>query len=540
MSHSELMKEREQEISIPVYSRGKQVDTLVAVSGSQPVRIKEGMQFTDSFGIHPAQTTKEYGTPLTVEATLMTDSTNIVLQFANGEVILNWDRREDMLRVRHPVTKQPFDLPGKGAVPAGRWHHLEWIIAEDVMRVLVNGEERFALLGNYRGLQGKIGVRTGWRANLSVGSLLIEQHIGAEEPTAGTDYRAVPHRSSFVGCMLGAMSYCNRYAEEIELLGGIGYWFRPILPQEPLDNRFSAEVQELLKPFGLNVRYLAAYEETELDVFQFIEQSLEERQALFGYFGEQRGYAAVIGTESSRLRMASPDGEAEIVGIQDVVELFAVRPDTEALPREKVMTAFRWAAEHGKKSMSHLESAWLAALETTEAASSQLQAAALADRRRQAALYLRNCLEAVGGTTLAEQLESAARSYELAGSTWSTAAELLAADTPSEAGGFVSKAVAAETEGARVLGETAAALAGKKRLEGLRYWGYSCISQHNTLKGLADYYRIPGSDAWILGASGRPFAFAVHERVNVHDICLPIPEHHFIRLFANLGLAIHG
>lgn len=362
------------------------------------------------------------------------------------------------------------------------------------------------------------------------------------DEASGTGYRAVAHPSSFAGCILGAMRYCNRYAEEAGLLGGIGYWFWPMLPNESLDHEFPSEVQELLKPFGLELRRLdvSVSERNGLDALhQFIKDAFDGREAVFGYFGEQLRYAAVTGIAGAKLQLASPDGSVYEAEPQDAFALFAVRPAPEASGRNKAMTAFRWVSELGLKSSHKLEAAWLAVLDSAEAArSAQLQAAALAERRREAAGYLRSRREDVGGM-LAERLEAAARCYEQAGTSWAMAAGLLNGSA-TEAGPSISEAAAAESEGARVLGEIAAALGGKKLLEGLRYWGYSCISQHNTLTGVADYYRIQGPNAWILGASGRPFAFAVHDRVNVHDICLPIPEHRFIRLFANIGLAIDG
>ncbi|WP_274652776.1 hypothetical protein [Paenibacillus humicola] len=535
MSLSELSNHTEQVISIPVYSHGRIVDRLVAIPGSRPVQIPEGMQFTDSFGIHPARTEGEYRTPLSVEAIVMTDSTNIVLEYAKGEVILNWDRREDLLHVRHPATGQAFELTGKGDVPAGRWHRLEWMIAEDRMRLLVNGEERFSLDGNYRGLQGKIGVRTGWRANLSVGSLHIAEHRGTDE-APGTGYRAISHPDALIGCLLGAMRYCNRYADEIGFLGGIGYWFQSLSPREAEHGEAGGEIWGRIKAFGLECRRLVPAEGGGRDIFGLIGEALDAQDAVFGRFGGEDGYAAVIGMDEDRLQLSFADGTVRATVPGEADRVFAVSPGAEESLRTRTMQSFQFAAESGRMHGPTFHSEWLSEPRESEAAAFYRRAGELAERRKRAARYVRDCRDAAG-FALSAKLEAAVSSYDEAGALWEQAAERFDRHD-SEAGSFAAKAIAAETEGSRVLGEIAEALAGAKRLEGLRYWGTSCISQHNTLKGVADYYRIPGSEAWLLGASGRPFAFAVHERINVHDICLPIPDDRFVQLFANVGLDI--
>ncbi|PYI55673.1 hypothetical protein [Paenibacillus flagellatus] len=541
MSVGDLSKRELQEIWIPVYGRAKPVDRLVAAPGSNPVRIPEGMQFTDSFGGNRALTERQYRAPLSIEATVMTDSTNIVLLYAQGEVILNWDRREDMLHVRHPATGQSFDAPGKGAVPPGRWHHVEWIVAEDVMRVLVDGEERFVLPGNYRGLEGKVGLRTGWRANLSVGSLHIEEHRQAGE--GGAAFRPAPHESSFVGCLLGAMRACNRYADETELLGGIGYWFQPLGPAGRFDpdaaEEAGAGLAELLRAYGLVVRRLDVRSAGTDESAVFVRDALKEQVPIFAKAGgADEDCRAVTAVDGTMLKLAGPEGGAEAVPIERLSALYSVRPGPEETSRGKMTAAFRRASQAAQGGDA-AAAEWLSAMrESADPAALREQAAAIARKRVNAVRYLRDAADRVGEST-GSLLEEAMTFCEAAAGHWGGAAERMA-ESAAEAEVRIRAAFEAERGGAAVLGRIAEALAGVKLLDGLRYNQFSCISQHITLHGVAKYAGISAPDEWIAGASGRPFAFAVHEKVNVHDICLPLPEAEFVRLFANVGLEIEG
>lgn len=539
MSVGNLSKRKQEEVWIPVYGRGKPIDRLVAAPDSKPVRIPEGMQFTDSFGGNRALTERQYRTPLAIEATVMTDSTNMVLLYAQGEVILNWDRREDMLHVRHPATGQAFDAPGKGAVPPGRWHHFEWIVAEDVMRVLVDGEERFILPGNYRGLEGKVGLRTGWRANLSVGSLHIEEHRQAGE--VGAAFRPVPHESSFVGCLLGAMRACNRYADESELPGGMGFSFQPLGPAGSFDPDAGAGagLVELLRAYGLDVRRLNVPSTGADGAAAFVRDELEEQVPVFAKVGDvEDDYRAVTTVDGAGLKLSGPEGGAETAPFDRLSALYAVRPGQEETVRGKMTAAFRRAAQLAKEADAAAD-AWLSAVrESADPAALREQAAAIARNREQAVRYLRDAADRVGESTVA-LLEEAVSSYEAASVHWNRAAERMA-DCAAEAEPRIRDAFDAEREGAAALGRIAEALAGVKLLDELRYHQFSCISQHITFHGVAKYAGISAPDSWISGASGRPFAFAVHEKVNVHDICLPLPEPEFVRLFAGVGLSIEG
>lgn len=567
-------------VHIPVFSGGQTIDRLMAAPASTPVRTPDGIQFTDSFGIHTAWTEREYKTPMTIEATVMTDSTNICLVYAKGKIILNWDRREDLLHVRHPATGQIFNIEGAGHVPVGRWHYVEWIIAEDVMRLLVDGEERFLLPGNYRGLSGKVGIHTGWRANLSVGSLEITERYpvareGEEVPGVIVlqGYQAVPEALSSVGCLLGAMQTYNRYADRAALVGGLGIAFRvPALDGQDSFDMLEPSTIELARVFGLELIRWAGVNEVggangvvdgsgsgsgsgsgvvtakadrsdsdPVGIASFIRGALAEGLPVFGQLAEGEGYAAITaisGVEltvesGGRRRRVSSSEAAGYAGVQ----MYAVGSLAPMSAREGVIQTFRHVADYFAEVGEVLYRAWLSdsridspadSLPDAQQAKERSLAAIVAswcEARSVVVHYLEQQSEHVGDSC-SGLLEEAIRLYQ------STADSLAKLD--------LNQAVEAEREAARMLGVIAEKLAGKKQLAGLNVHYTSCISMFNTFMGVLKYYNIPCTESWMKGATGRAFQFAIQEQVNVHDICLPIPEERMIQLFANLGLEIDG
>jgi len=89
-------------------------------------------------------TAAEYTLPLKVTASAKTDSTNIRLYFARGEVILNWECMPSELRIHDVLTGEAHGFPETGEVPANEFAEIVWIIGREKLEVYVNGELRHA------------------------------------------------------------------------------------------------------------------------------------------------------------------------------------------------------------------------------------------------------------------------------------------------------------------------------------------------------------------------------------------------------------
>ncbi|MCL2488456.1 MAG: LamG domain-containing protein [Oscillospiraceae bacterium] len=89
-------------------------------------------------------TAGEYTLPLKVTAVAKTDSTNIRLYFARGEVILNWECMPSELRIHDILTGEARGFPETGEVPVNEFAEIVWIVGRDKLELYVNGELRHA------------------------------------------------------------------------------------------------------------------------------------------------------------------------------------------------------------------------------------------------------------------------------------------------------------------------------------------------------------------------------------------------------------
>ncbi len=131
-----------------------------------------------------ARTPGAYAVPLRIEAVAKTDSTNLRLHFAKGHIIFNWEAAPGRMACYEPVYGHPFGVKEQGQIPEDTWVKVTWVIREDHMRVLVDGELRYTNAGetgdefhriNYRGLMGLVGIGPAWGSTVTVRSLTVQE-----------------------------------------------------------------------------------------------------------------------------------------------------------------------------------------------------------------------------------------------------------------------------------------------------------------------------------------------------------------------------
>lgn len=91
--------------------------------------------------------------PFTFRVVGRTDSTNLRMHWHRGELIFNWECSVRELRVHDPATAEEYGIKGKGFITTGDWHEIVWEIRVDRMRVMVDGETRFEVAGDYAGIE---------------------------------------------------------------------------------------------------------------------------------------------------------------------------------------------------------------------------------------------------------------------------------------------------------------------------------------------------------------------------------------------------
>ena len=106
--------------------------------------------------------------PVVIRVVGKTDSTNLRMHFHRGELIFNWECNVRELRVHDPATAEQHPIKGKGFLSMNEWHVIEWEIALDRMRVVVDGEVRFEKPGDYSGFESAPSVGPCFGSTVSV------------------------------------------------------------------------------------------------------------------------------------------------------------------------------------------------------------------------------------------------------------------------------------------------------------------------------------------------------------------------------------
>ncbi len=117
-------------------------------------------------------TPRAYKVPVRIEAVARTDSSNIRLKYAKGQIIFNWERNHDSLRCGEPSKGAAYNNMN-GRIPVNEWNHFVWEIEPDFMRVTVNGTERLFLEGKFLNVIGQAGIGSAFRSNVDVKSFCV-------------------------------------------------------------------------------------------------------------------------------------------------------------------------------------------------------------------------------------------------------------------------------------------------------------------------------------------------------------------------------
>lgn len=123
-----------------------------------------------------------YTLPIRIDAHLEIEgmAQGLRLLFAAGEVIFGEGGSESLCFV-DPLTGAYQRIPGQGRLPQGRVR-IQFELTAEGVRILVNGEERFAQAGSYPAhLSSQVGLGIPAKAEVTLGALTV----GAEQSTLG-------------------------------------------------------------------------------------------------------------------------------------------------------------------------------------------------------------------------------------------------------------------------------------------------------------------------------------------------------------------
>jgi hypothetical protein len=87
-----------------------------------------------------------------------TENTDLRLYYTeHGIIIFNWEKDRRMLHYENPAGADG-DIADQGTIEPGRWVTISWIFEPDRQVILVDGEQRGVLPGDYRNIEGRAGV----------------------------------------------------------------------------------------------------------------------------------------------------------------------------------------------------------------------------------------------------------------------------------------------------------------------------------------------------------------------------------------------
>jgi hypothetical protein len=121
-------------------------------------------------------TEQQFSPPLEIRVRACTDSANIRVYygcFGTGQLIFSWEVRPDELRVHDPATGAIQGIRGAGAVEKAEFHNIVWRIEPRRMQVLVDGQERYRGVGDYRAVVSPVGIGPALGSRVDVESVVI-------------------------------------------------------------------------------------------------------------------------------------------------------------------------------------------------------------------------------------------------------------------------------------------------------------------------------------------------------------------------------
>lgn len=108
--------------------------------------------------------------PIEITIVARTDSTNLRMSYAADQVIFNWERNPDELRVDGgPANCQ--HRSGKGRIPMNKDVTIRWLVTQDSQQIYVDDDLRFEHHGDYARLNNPISVHGGAGSKVTITSI---------------------------------------------------------------------------------------------------------------------------------------------------------------------------------------------------------------------------------------------------------------------------------------------------------------------------------------------------------------------------------
>lgn len=142
---------------------GDILDAMVPMENGKVTKGTEGTVIAPADQAGPYLKSKEsFSPPFVIRTRAKTDSRNLRIYCGDGFVILNWEINPLEMRVRDPLNKRDTGVPGKGLVFPNTWHEIVWAVTTNSMSFSVDGQVRYQIRNDYRGLNAWAGIGPAW------------------------------------------------------------------------------------------------------------------------------------------------------------------------------------------------------------------------------------------------------------------------------------------------------------------------------------------------------------------------------------------
>lgn len=164
------------------------IKELIPVADS---RIEFSEDYLTVSGMGYVRTKEYYKVPLRISLTAMTDSHNIRLHFAKGQIIMLWEEDLNILPFHEPIFGHDYKISGIEKLSKNEWIQCTWIITGKYMKIIINDKEVFShsiedkvitlgsgmpwIIPNCNNLNGYIGVGPAWGSRVTVKKLEVEE-----------------------------------------------------------------------------------------------------------------------------------------------------------------------------------------------------------------------------------------------------------------------------------------------------------------------------------------------------------------------------
>jgi hypothetical protein len=117
----------------------EQISALVTKGRGSPVILK---------GQESISTRASFKPPVEITIQAKTDSTNLRMGYAADQVIFNWEKNRQELRVDGGPANGKHK-PGAGIIPTNKYVTIRWVVSPSQQEIFVDGEKRYEHSGDY-------------------------------------------------------------------------------------------------------------------------------------------------------------------------------------------------------------------------------------------------------------------------------------------------------------------------------------------------------------------------------------------------------